>query len=157
MLNASRARSPPGMHMTHSPYCIDITTNQPGSHHDNVKPMHVFEPARPDERKRVGLDSRQFWVAARVKKTKFWLQHERYAGYLADIFGAVGRSTEDVAMVLCRPEHSEPRCKPQNLAKKGRFGDFLRFSTLSSVLEENVEGRLILWRQVFTVLGQPPP
>jgi len=55
------------------------------------------------------------------EKNKFWLQHERYAGYLADIFGAVGRSTEDVAMVLCRPEHSEPWCKPQNLGKKGPF------------------------------------
>ena len=107
--------------MTHSPHCIDITTNQPGSHHDDVKPMHVFEPARPDERKRVGLDSRLILGRRSSEKNKSRLQHERYAGYLADILGAVGRSTEDVAMVLCRSEHSEPRCKPQNLGKKGPF------------------------------------
>ena len=30
-------------------------------------------------------------------------------------------------MVLCRSEHSEPRCKPQNLGKKGLFWRFSSF------------------------------
>jgi len=119
------------MHMTHSPYCIDITTNQPGSHHDNVKPMHVFEPARPDGRKRVGLDSRQFWVAARVKKTSF---------------GSSMRGTRDIWLIFSvqlADQMSRRYCVGPSIpnrgvnrktwAKKGRFGDFLRFSTLSSV------------------------